>query len=170
MRGPVGRRRSLLLLGDRLTARPKHSDFRERISLRGEIKERRSSVEADTSRKALQAFRESVSMTEGARSFRRRGALALRFSPETGARQKRAAERSKRDGPSLGGFDPRYLVSPRRLGLEAIRVDQIPSLFWAASLQLLDVTAFPPKKRGKKAARRPREGPRRQCRRGRGSF
>jgi len=93
-RGPVGRRRSLLLLGDRLTARPKHSDFRERISLRGEIKERRSSVEADTSRKALQAFRESVSMTEGARSFRRRGALALRFSLETEARQKRAAERS----------------------------------------------------------------------------
>jgi len=25
--------------GDRLTARPKHSDFQERISLRGEIKE-----------------------------------------------------------------------------------------------------------------------------------
>lgn len=96
-------------------------------------------------------------MTEGARSFRRRGALALRFSPETGARQKRAAKRSKRDGPSLGGFDPRYLVQPRRLGLEAIRADQIPSLFWAASLQLLDVTALPvapkpgPKKQDKRS-------------------
>jgi len=79
-----------ILVGDRLTARPKHSDFQERISLRGEIKERKSSVEADTLRvrkreivfetlKALQAFRESASMTEGARSFRRRGAVAHRF-------------------------------------------------------------------------------------------
>jgi hypothetical protein len=39
--------RSSLLLGDRLTAQPKHSDFRERIFLRGKIKERRSSVEAE---------------------------------------------------------------------------------------------------------------------------
>lgn len=37
-------------------------------------------------------------------------------------------------------------------------------------MQLLDVTAFPPKSRGKKAARRLREEPRRRCRRGRGSF
>jgi hypothetical protein len=42
--------------GDRLTARPKHSDFRERISLRGEIKERRSSVEVDTSRNSSPGF------------------------------------------------------------------------------------------------------------------
>jgi len=74
----------LLLLCDRLTTRPKHSDFRERISLRGEIKERRSSVEANTSRQALQAFRGSASMTEGARSFRRRGAIALRFPQKWG--------------------------------------------------------------------------------------
>jgi len=77
-RGPVGRRRRFLLLGDRLTARPKHSDFRERIFLRGKIKERRSSVEAGPSRKALQAFRDPAPMTEGARSFRRRGANAHR--------------------------------------------------------------------------------------------
>jgi len=77
-RGPVGRRRRFLLLGDRLTARPKHSDFRERIFLRGKIKERRSSVEAEPSRKALQAFRDPAPMTEGARSFRRRGANAHR--------------------------------------------------------------------------------------------
>jgi hypothetical protein len=80
--------RSFLLLDDRLTARPKHSDFRERIFLRGKIKERRSSVESEKSRrkraivleakKALQAFRDPGSMTEGARSFRRRGTFAHR--------------------------------------------------------------------------------------------
>jgi len=111
-RGPVGRRRRFLLLGDRLTARPKHPDFRERVSLRGAAKERRSPVDVENVRRALQAFVTPRSTTEGARGFRRRGAHAHR-SPGDGARQKRAAERSKSVGPLLGGLGPCCSEDPK---------------------------------------------------------
>jgi len=136
--GPVGRRRRFLLLGDRLTARPKHPDFRERASLRGAAKERKSPVDVENVRRALQAFITPKSATEGARGFRRRGAHAQR-SPGDGARQKRAAERGKSVGPLLGGFGPccSFLAGSSCAG------DELPTSLWAASSQLLDVTAFP---------------------------
>lgn len=104
-RGPVGRRRGFLLLDVRLTARPKHPDFRERTSLRGAVKERRSSVGSENVRKGFQPSLAPGSMTKGVRSFRRRGANAHR-SPGDGACQKQAAERGNSVGPSLGGFGP----------------------------------------------------------------
>ena len=85
----------------RLTARPKHPDFRERASLRGEPP-RRALARAWANeglgrigkrKNRFPAFFAPGSMTWGARSFRRRGAHALRF-PGDGACQKQAAERS----------------------------------------------------------------------------
>jgi len=164
-RGPVGRRRRFLLLGDRLTARPKHPDFRERVSLRGAAKERRSPVDVENVRRALQALATPRSTTEGARGFRRRGAHARR-SPGDGACQKQAAERSKSVGPLLGGLGPCCSQDRKACGL--------PISLWAASSQLLDVTVFPmaSQKLGKtweqESGAKPREGLRRRCRRGHG--
>lgn len=44
------------LLDDRLTARPKHPEFRDRVSLRGAAKKRSSPVGVENVRKAFQAF------------------------------------------------------------------------------------------------------------------
>lgn len=162
------------LLDDRLTARPKHPEFRDRVSLRGAAKKRSSPVDVENVRRAFQAFITPAPTTEGARSFRRRGAHAHR-SPGDGACQKQAAERSKCVGPLLGGFGPCCSFS----GKVFLQRDEIPTSLWAASSQLLDVTAFPnwqkagfktgktwPGKIGKKkAALKPREGLRRRCRR-----
>lgn len=72
-------------------------------------------------RRALQAFTTPAPTTEGARGFRRRGAHAHR-SPGDGARQKRAAERSKCVGPLLGGLGPCcFQENQGNLGLGSFR-------------------------------------------------
>jgi hypothetical protein len=57
------------------------------------------------------------------------------------------------------------------------RLVKLPTSHWAASSQLLDVTAFPQgpaerqgKNREKESGAKPREGLRRRCRRRHGSF
>lgn len=71
-------------------------------------------VESENAKEGLQPFFAPGSMTWGARSFRRRGAYARR-SPGDGARQKRAAERSKLRRPFTWRLRP-VLLFGRNLG------------------------------------------------------
>jgi len=125
-RGPVGRRRSLLLLGDRLTARPKHSDFRERIFLRGKIKERRSWSKRKNggsktrnrfrSKRGSPGFSRSRSDDRGCSKLSKEGSQRASFAlvsgqkPGRGARQKRAAERRNMRRPFTWRFRPTLLL------------------------------------------------------------
>src|SRR5262249_46345291 len=141
----AGRSMKIRLRDARLTARPKHPEFRDGASLRGAAKERSSPVGVENVLKALQAFNSPAPTTEGARGFRRRGAHAHR-SPGDGACQKQAAERSKSVGPLLGGLGPCCLpcIEPNSVPLASFR-----HRIWAASSQLLDVTAFPALEKGR---------------------
>lgn len=119
--------------------------------------ERRSQVDVENVVKALQAFIAPAPTTEGARGFRRRGAHAHR-SPGDGARQKRAAERSKCVGPLLGGLGP--------CCLHRCKACKLPTSLWASSSQLLDVTAFPIRALAEKLGKNPGKRKRRKASRG----
>lgn len=122
----------------RLTARPKHPDFRERASLRGAVKERRSWSNRKTQNKVSSLFCARFD-DMGCSKLSKEGSPRASFSrrrglPKAGSRTKHPASALHLEASARAAFRE---MSRKRLSREA------PSSLWAASSQLLDVTVFP---------------------------
>jgi len=87
----------------------------EGLGRSGKIADRKREIVSGL-KEALQASRDPVPMTEGARNFRRRGANAHRSpwslvkSQDVGPAKSGQLNDATCDGPSLGGFDPRCFL------------------------------------------------------------
>jgi len=117
----------------RLTARPKHPDFRERASLRGAVKERKSWSNRKTQNKVSSLFCARFD-DMGCSKLSKEGNLRASFSRRRGL--PKAGSRTKHPASVL-----HLEASARAASRENSR--EAPSSLWAASSQLLDVTVFP---------------------------